>query len=57
MGGDTNGDGNASAPAAGDWMAILFDSGSTGSISNAVIGYSGSPVAFAATSQPLSGLP
>lgn len=40
-GGDTNNDGNATLPAAGDWSYINFTSGSTGTIDNARIRYGG----------------
>src|SRR2546428_7495284 len=43
VGGDTNGDGSASSPAAADWDAITFDSPSTRDLLNNVEGrYGGS---------------
>ena len=41
-GGDANGDGNATLPVADDWDYIKFESGSQGSIDNAIIRYGGS---------------
>ncbi len=43
-GGDTNGDGNASAPAPSDWKQLKFGSGSTGNFEHAVIRYGGARV-------------
>ena len=39
IGGDTNGDGNATSPSPGDWNGIRFIAGSTGTIAHAVIRY------------------
>ncbi len=41
VGGDTNGDGNATTPAPGDYGGILFEPGSTGEIKNTQIEYGG----------------
>lgn len=41
IGGDTNGDADASAPATGDWLHIQFNPGSAGLFSNSVIRYGG----------------
>lgn len=40
-GGDTNGDGGANQPAAGNWNSVEIDSGASATISNAVIRYGG----------------
>lgn len=40
-GGDTNGDGLASAPRAGDWIHLQFDPGSSGILNNVVLRYGG----------------
>ncbi len=40
--GDTNGDGNHSTPAPGDWADIQFAGGATGSVSYATVRYGGS---------------
>ncbi len=41
VGGDTNSDGSASAPASGDWRNIKFEAGSVGLVSHAIIRYGG----------------
>jgi hypothetical protein len=41
VGGDINGDGNATTPTRGDWNAINFRSGSTGRISHTQVRYGG----------------
>ncbi|OGZ07906.1 MAG: hypothetical protein A3C13_04525 [Candidatus Lloydbacteria bacterium RIFCSPHIGHO2_02_FULL_50_11] len=41
LGGDTNGDGDATLPHAGEWRSIVFNPGSTGRIENARILYGG----------------
>ena len=43
VGGDTNGDGSATAPSEASWIHMFFDAGSTGNFDHAVIRYAGSP--------------
>ncbi len=40
-GGDTNGDGNSTTPASGDWRSIIFNQGAYATIANTIIRYGG----------------
>lgn len=49
IGGDTNGDGFLSMPAARDWRGMQFNTGSTGVINGAVIQFAGNDTAYSSS--------